>query len=66
MGKNVPTFLTIRETARMGLLSEHHLRMMEKAGRLPGIRTGKTFRVNVEQLIDLLNEESAAAAQQDG
>lgn len=47
-------------------MSEHHLRLMQKAGRLPGIRTGNTFRVNLEQLIDVLNEESAAAVQQDG
>lgn len=66
MGKNVPTFLTIRETARLGVMSEHHLRLMQKAGRLPGIQTGNTFRVHLEQLIDQLNAESAATVQQDG
>lgn len=66
MVKSIPTFLTIRETAKLGIMSEHHLRLMQKSGRLLGIRTGTTFRVNVEQLIDRLNEESAAAAQQEG
>lgn len=60
--KNIPTFLTIRQTAATGVLSEHHLRMMEKQGRLPGIRTGKTFRVNFEMLIAQLDRESMEQA----
>ena len=51
MEKSIPTFLTIRQTAAIGVLSEHHLRLMEKQGRLPGIRTGKTFRMNFEMLL---------------
>lgn len=58
----IPTFLTIRQTAATGVLSEHHLRLMEKQGRLPGIRTGKTFRVNYEMLLAQLNRESLAQA----
>ena len=63
MEKNIPTFLTIRQTAATGVLSEHHLRLMEKQGRLPGIRTGKTFRVNFEMLLAQLDRESAELAQ---
>ena len=64
MEKNIPTFLTIRQTAATGVLSEHHLRLMEKQGRLPGIRTGKTFRVNFEMLLAQLDRESAELVQQ--
>lgn len=64
MDKAIPTFLTIRQTAATGILSEHYLRLMEKQGRLPGIRTGKTFRVNFEMLLVQLDQESAERAQQ--
>ncbi len=64
MEKAIPTFLTIRQTAATKVLSEHHLRMMEKQGRLPGIRTGKTFRVNFEMLLAQLERESMEQAQQ--
>ena len=64
MEKSIPTFLTIRQTAATGVISEHHLRMMEKQGRLPGIRTGKTFRVNFEMLIAQLDRESMEQVQQ--
>lgn len=66
MDKAIPTFLTIRQTAATGVLSEHHLRLMEKQGRLPGIRTDKTFRVNFEMLLAQLNRESAEQAQASG
>lgn len=62
MEKTIPTFLTIRQTAATGVLSEHYLRLMEKQGRLPGIRTGKTFRVHYEMLLAQLNRESLARA----
>ena len=32
---NIPKFLTIRETAATGILSEHHLRLMAKRNELP-------------------------------
>ena len=57
--QNVPKFMTIRETAKTGIMSEHYLRIMEKQGTLPGIRTGRTFRVNYQMLVDQLNRESA-------
>lgn len=58
MEKAIPTFLTIRQTAATGVLSEHYLRLTEKQGRLPGIRTGKTFRVHYEMLLARLDQES--------
>jgi len=59
MGK----FATIRETARMGLLSEHHLRLLEKQGLLPGVRSGTRFLVNVGQLEAWLEEASRPKGQ---
>lgn len=54
----IPRFMTIRETAATGILSETHLRRMEKQGTLPGIYTGRTFRVNFNMLVMQLDEES--------
>lgn len=55
---NLPVFMTIRETAKTGIISEHHLRLMEKQGRLPGVRVGNRFKVNVNLLMEQLNRES--------
>jgi len=52
------TFKTIRQTAAMGILSETNLRLRHKQGRLPGVYTGRTFRVNVDALIEQLETES--------
>lgn len=52
------TFMTIRQVAATGLISEHYLRRLEKAGRLPGIYTGRKKLVNVEKLVEMLNTES--------
>lgn len=59
----VPKFLTIRQTAATGILSEHHLRLLEKQGKLPGIYSGNRFKVNVGLLVDQLNRESAERVQ---
>lgn len=61
--KNVDRkFLTIRQTAATGILTEHHLRLLEKQGKLPGVRSGNRFLVNVPILVELLNQESLAQA----
>jgi len=49
---------TIRETARLGLLSEFALRKMVKDGTLPGVFSGNRFLVNVPQLRELVDEMS--------
>lgn len=64
MEGTTPKFATIRQVAQMGLLSEHHLRLLEKQGRLPGIRSGNRFKVNVPLLIEQLDRESVQAAQE--
>lgn len=53
-----PKFLTIRETAKTGVLPEHRLRLMEKEGALPGLRAGNKFLVNYNVLLEFLDSES--------
>lgn len=51
-------FMTIRQVAASGLISEHFLRGMVARGECPGIRYGNRFLINVEQLEKKLNEMS--------
>lgn len=55
-------FLTIRQTAKCGVLSEHHLRLRLAQGRLPGVYSGNRFMVNIPMLERQLDAESAAQA----
>ena len=57
-------FLTIRQTAKTKVLPEYTLRLMEKQGRLPGVRSGNRFLVNVPLLIEQLDRESMEQTQQ--
>ena len=52
---NIPRMLTIRQTARLGILPEAALRAGVKQGWVPGIYTGTKFLVNVDRLIDYMN-----------
>lgn len=54
-------FLTIRETAKIGILSEYQLRMMRQQGRLPGIYSGTRFKVNLNLLMEQLDADSRKA-----
>jgi len=45
-----PNMMTVREIARTGLLSEHALRLMLKAGKLPAIYIGKKALINYDKL----------------
>lgn len=56
--QNTPKFLTIRQTAATGILSEHHLRLMAKRNELPGIYAGTRFKVNYPLLVAKLNQDS--------
>lgn len=51
-------FPSIRETAKLGPLSEYCLRLMLKQNRLPGTYSGKKFLVNYDMLIEQLGGES--------
>ena len=57
------TYLSIRQLAETGLVSEHLLRLMEKQGRLHGIYSGRKKLVNLELLEEQLREESAGVNQ---
>lgn len=54
----MPQFKTIRQTASMGILSEHRIRLLVAAGQCPGIKTGNRFLVNVPALAEMLDAES--------
>ena len=56
----MPEFKTIRQTAATGLITEHHLRLMVKCGRCPGIVSGNRFLVNITALAEQLDAESRA------
>lgn len=54
----MPVFRTIRQTAALGILSEHRLRLMVAAGECPGIQAGNRFLVNVSALTEQLDRQS--------
>ena len=50
MTREQPTLMTVREVARTGLMSEHALRLLLKAGKLPAIFIGKKALINYDKL----------------
>lgn len=54
----MPTFKTIRQTAAMGFITEHYLRILIAQGRCPGIYAGNRFLINVDALAEQLDAES--------
>ena len=57
-----PTMMTIREIAGTGLMSEHALRIMLKAGKLPAIFIGKKALINYDKLCEELQALEANVA----
>lgn len=53
-------FKTIRQTAALGFVTEHRLRLMVADGSVPGIKTGNRFMVNVDALAEQLDRQSRA------
>lgn len=51
-----PTMMTIRQTAKTGILSEHALRVLLKAGRLPAVYVGKRALINYNALCQQLTD----------
>ena len=51
-------FMTIRQVAAAGYDTGFHLRLLLRQGKLPGFFSGRTFKVNVPLLIELLDRES--------
>ena len=56
----MPSFKTIRQTAALGFITEHRLRLMVAEGTVPGIKTGNRFMVNVDALVEQLDRKSRA------
>lgn len=52
---NLPRMRTIREVAKLGILSECCLRKMQKEGRLPCMYAGTKCLINLDLLIDQIN-----------
>jgi hypothetical protein len=52
----MPTMLTIRQTAKTGILPEHCLRAMAKKGELPCVYSGTRCLVNYDRLCEMLNQ----------
>lgn len=61
MAENLPRFMTIRETAKAGPLSEYALRLMEKQGKLPCIYSGRKCLINYDRFIDQLSNLGSGA-----
>lgn len=57
-------FCTIRQTAALGIMSEHYLRLLVAQKKCPGIYTGNRFLINVEALQEQLEQESRENAGQ--
>ena len=53
---NEKVFMTIREVAKTGILSEHTIRMMVKAGEVPHIKVGNRILINYPSLTVALVE----------
>ncbi len=54
-------FLTIRETAKTGILPEYALRLRQAQHKLPCVYSGRKCLINYTQLVDMLNSESKKA-----
>jgi hypothetical protein len=52
MDNNKPKMMTVREIARTGILPEHALRILLKAGKLPAIYVGKKALINYDRLCE--------------
>lgn len=53
-----PRMLTIKETAKTGVLTEWAIRGLVKQGKVPGIYIDNRFLVNYDRFIDWLNEQN--------
>lgn len=60
-----PRMMTVREIAKTGLMSEHALRLLLKAGKLPAIFIGKKALINYDRLCEQLQSLRADVAAAD-
>ena len=52
--KSMPKMLTIRQIAATGILSEHAIRMLVKAGKIPHLTVGKRVLINLDTVLKML------------
>ncbi len=52
--KSMPKMLTIRQIAATGILSEHAIRMLVKAGKIPHLTVGKKVLINLDTVLKML------------
>lgn len=62
MTEGKPRMMTVREIARTGLMSEHALRLLLKAGKLPAIFIGRKALINYDSLCEQLRALRADVA----
>ena len=48
--KQAPKMSTVRKITRTGLLPEHALRLMARAGKLPALKVGNKILINRDKL----------------
>ncbi|MDQ5983890.1 MAG: hypothetical protein RUMPE_00919 [Eubacteriales bacterium SKADARSKE-1] len=56
MANDIPTMLTIRETAEKTRLAEHLVRQLCLNGKIVAIRSGKKWLINFDKFVDYLND----------
>lgn len=52
--KSMPKMLTIRQIAATGILSEHAIRMLVKAGKIPHLKVGNKVLINFDTILKML------------
>ena len=52
--KSMPKMMTIRQIAATGILSEHAIRMLVKAGKIPHLTVGKKVLINYNTVVKML------------
>lgn len=59
-------FLTIRQAAARGPLTEFRLRVLKAEGRLPGFYAGSRYYINYGKLLEMLDQMTTVAADNAG
>lgn len=60
MNEKIPRMMTIRETAKTGILPETALRRLAAENRLPALKVGNRLLVNYDRLVQMLDELGVA------
>lgn len=58
--EKIPRMMTIRETAKTGILPETALRRLAAENRLPALKIGNRLLVNYDRLVQMLDELGVA------